>query len=877
VKRIFSSFVIMNFRIVIHLFATEGQRLRKPLMAYLVLLALPCVVFAWGNADGFRHPAPWQSGGTNITYQIAPLLWANSWLRGVVFGSQFAGLLMGAALAASIGIHGISSAALRPVRVRERFAARTLCLLVFFVLPQCLLLAGHLWIGGYGAEAIGEVIVMHGLCAMAYLGAALCFGAWCGGLWACLAGLVLALSAASLGKALLPAAEGLGGGFLHPISWGAPVGWEYLACAILLMFLLGGLRPWFRHRDGLAGRVAWCAVLTSAAMVLPGQVPSSWWWERGQPLAFGKPEPHFSEIRPVLRTAFLKRQQSYSRAPDGLRLAALMDAEGLPPGFGVVWRKAGETSLSETRPGGGGDSRKIAFPDRAARLPQDAFSPASDPNRHALIAAVLSRLGGKEAASTYALRPWAGGRHDVELGFLPLRGMEDMPQQESALVETRVAGMVYQYRIVFDIPVGEQAVRHVESGRMWRVRRFPGEMDSALVDVAMTEIRPPLGVRANVYEWKSNRLADLEFYYYLPRENQVIPLERRFDASGPVLTGEQWERKVFQVVGQGEAGRLDFTGMRLIALRAEVVAHLPAMPASGFLRSENHGEAGHDFQLSMRYGRSLRAYRARIPTERPDPETCTAAEFGRWLRIMADVTPTYDSPSIADLSMYVPRFAEIMVKVPQVTAVREALIQGLPESRRAVVLDALRDTPWPNALAEVAVRRGWTQEAAGTILARFREGNEIASKWLMALEKPETYPHLLERLRLSPDLALYENLRLLPGIEPLLDECVRSSVAGANLTSFLNRAPLDRNRLPFGPYLLAAKRGDAAALDAVLRIFAAGGTEGSIYYHTSSLGHLFPSPPAKNGSVNLGWMTYLAGKTADDFQYDPLARFWFPR
>ena len=852
--------------------------MRKPLAAYLVLLALPCVLYALANADGFRHPAPWQSGGTNIDYQIAPLLWADPWLRGLVSGSQFAGLLMGAALAASMGIHGLSSAALlRPVRVRERFTALFLCLLVFFVLPQCLLLACHLWLGGHEVAAIGQVIASHGLCALAWLGAALCFGAWCGGLWACLAGLVVTLSMASLVKALLPAAEGFGSAYSGLMSWGAPVGWEHLASAVWMMLCLGGLRPWFRHRNGMAGRVIWCAALASVALVLPGQIPAAWWFPRAATSPGHAAKAEFALIRPVLRSAFLQHQPSYSREPDGLRLAALIDAEGVPPGFGVVWRKEGETSLTETRPGGRGNSRKIAFPDRVARLPQDAFSPASDPERHALIAAVLSRLGGKEAASTHALRPWAGGRYDVELGFLPLRGMEDMPQQESALVETRVAGLAYHYRLVFDIPVGKRTVLHVESGRTWRVRRFPGEMDSALVDVAVTAIRPPLGAHAQVSGWESNRMADLEFYYYLPRENQVIPLERRFDASGPVLTGEHWERRVFQPAGQGGTGRLDFTGMRLIALRAEVVAHLPAMPASGFLRSENHGEAGHDFQLSMRYGRSLRSYRARLATERPDPETCTAAEFGRWLRIIADVTPTYDSPSIADLSMYVPRFAEIMVKVPQVTTVREALIQGLPESRRAVVLDALRDTPWPNALAEVAVRRGWTQEAAGTILARFREGNEIASKWLMALEKPETYPHLLERLRLSPDLALYENLRLLPGIEPLLDECVRSSVAGANLTSFLNRAPLDRNRLPFGPFLLAAKCGDAAALDAVLRIFAAGGTEGSSYYHTSSLGHLFPSPPAKNGSVNLGWMTYLAGKTADDFQYDPLARFWFPR
>jgi hypothetical protein len=509
-----------------------------------------------------------------------------------------------------------------------------------------------------------------------------------------------------------------------------------------------------------------------------------------------------------------------------------------------------------------------------------SFSPITDPNRQALIAGALSTLGGKQATSTQALQRWGGSRHDLELGFLPLNGKGEIPWQDAARVDAKLSGWVYRYRIVFDIPVGGQAVEHEESGRKWRVRRFPAETESALVDVAMTEIRSPLRVHANAHIWESNRMADLEFFYYLPQENVVLSAERRFGASGPVLTGQHWERRVFEPQGYGqqsESSHLDFSGMRLIALRAEVVANLPAMATSGFLTGENPDEAGHDFQLSMRYPHGLRSYRQKLATERPDPQTCTAAEFGRWLRMVAGVTSSYDSSSIADLSMYVPRFAEIMVKVPQVTTVREALIQGLPEPRRDVVLDAIRDTAWPNALIEVAVRRGWTQEAAEVILARFHAGDGIDSKWLMALEDPATYRYLLERLRNSPDLVLYENLRLLPGIEPMLEEGIRSAIANANLTTLLNRARLDRNPYPFGPYLLAAKRGDAAALDAVLQVFTAGGTAGTSYYSTSALGQLFPTPPASEGSVNLGWKRHLAAKTAADFQYDPLARLWFPR
>jgi hypothetical protein len=870
----------MNFRIVFHLYATEWQRLRKPLVAYLMLLAFPFAVFVLGYSDGFRHPAPWESGGDQITQNYGSLLWSNPWLRGMLLWGQLAGLLMAGVLAASIGIHGQSSAALRPVRGRERVAARTLCLLAFFVFPQCLLLACQLWLGGYDAVAIAKVVAMHGACALAYLGAALCFGAWCGGYWAGMAGLVVTLSLISLVKSLLPVPEWLGLGLFKRIAWGAPVGWGNLAYAALLIFLLGGLLPWFRHRCGVAGRVAWCAVLASAAMVLLGQLPPSWWLQQAEPAPSGISDKDFPTIRPALRFASLQRQQSYSRTPDGLRLAAQVDSLGVPPGYGVVWRRAGETSLGESRPGGAAASRKMEFPERKNAWQGMHFSPITDPNREALIAGTLSTLGGKQATSTNALQRWGGSRHDLELGFLSLEGNGEKPRQESARVDTQLAGWVYRYRIVLDIPISDHAVEHTEAGRKWRVRRFPAETETALVDVAMTRIRTSFGVNANAHVWESNRMEDLEFFYYLPQENLVLPAERRFGASGLVLTGEYWERRVFGPEGHGLQGapkQFDITGMRMIALRAEVVALLPTMVASGMLTGENRNEAGHDFQLSMRYGLELRSYRQKLATERPDPQTCTAEEFGRWLRVAAGVTPTYDSPSVVDLSMFAPRFAEIMVKVPHVPTVREALFYGLPEQRRDAVLDAIRDTAWPDALIEVAVRRGWTQEAADAILARFHAGDEISSEWLMALENPVTYPYLLERLRNSPDLALHENLRLLPGIEPMLEESIRSAISSASLRTLLNRARLDRNRHPFGPYLLAAKRGDAAALDAVLQIFTAGGTEGASYYSTSALGHLFPTPPARNGSVNLGWQEYLAEKSAQHFQFDPLARSWFPR
>jgi hypothetical protein len=212
-----------------------------------------------------------------------------------------------------------------------------------------------------------------------------------------------------------------------------------------------------------------------------------------------------------------------------------------------------------------------------------------------------------------------------------------------------------------------------------------------------------------------------------------------------------------------------------------------------------------------------------------------------------------------------------MAKAGNHDSVAEGLRLGTPKSLRDEVIGTINSLERPYRLASVALDRGWLGEAGPAILRRFNEGDLWQSDAVMAMEDPATYPELIARFLERPERETYEQLRMLPGIEPLLGEAivkatseVKPSLLKAKLGSYI--------QAPYGPFLYAAKRGDTQALETVLELYKAGGGK-SDYVLSRDLAYIMDIPDFRGPKLLAAW---LRDKSAVSFHYDPLLRIWKP-
>jgi hypothetical protein len=647
--------------------------------------------------------------------------------------------------------------------------------------------------------------------------------------------------------------------------------------ALAAIILLGGLLPWARSATGPATRIALSVAMLTFAAYLSTFAKTARSVESTR-ITASSPEIDIASIKPVLGRAWLTSDNSKSRYDStrpalSLSVVGRLGTQGGPPGHAVEWTPTGKGFVTQ-------QGRRVATlvksPEPANTYQEAERSAGYFFPRDHIDAPATAALPGRNAPLANSF-PGTNSRYQslVKLGDLSEPGLEALDPNYPAALTLELTGTVYRYEAIVNVPLEDSPVEVKTGNVTWRIRRFPTESGDLRADLVVSH--PAIGFASAPEEirWDAAPLTHSQFYFHFPKNDVTIRVPSTFHADGPLLAGAGWHRRIIGIDGQSLANfnpNLNLEGARLIILKPVVVAHIPAVEASVGLSTTDESDPHYDFNLSTRYTRDPRIYQENLISQRPDPRTCSREEFGRWLRIPAAVYP-WKSGSAYDLASYAPRFTDVMAKVARKESVREALRRGVPESQRRHLLDLIAMDPLPGYLVDVAVSRGWADEVKDAILHRFHSGDSLSINSVMYLEDPASYPALLESLMRSPELQTYEKIRLLPGIEPLLDQAVAEALRSASLPRLIAAAPNYDNRQPYGPYLIAAKRGNKDALDAVLTILKAGGSEGASFYHTRLLNHLFVAPPL-SGNVNQKWLDHLDGKTSADFQFDPLARIW---
>jgi hypothetical protein len=867
----------MNLRIVLHLFKTDWQRLQRPLIGLWIIIFLTALPWWLSDPLGFSLPACWDAGGSgNWIDAQRERLYSNPWVREPLIWSNLARVFLALGIATAIGVGGQTAMMIQPVRRRERLAAATLTIILLLVLPQGLVLASNLFIHRFSPGVVAAAALDHSLSATLVFGMAALFGAWCRGFWYCLAGLAGLATAAGLVNLFATTPIALSQ-LVVGNPWGYPNGWKTCTFALAAIVLLGSLLPWARSGRGQAARITVAVVLLTLAAfagTFAGNAPRAKFTE----ITGSSAGIDTAAIRPVLGRAWLDSDTRpwWSDSDNPVLISGISGKIGTaacPPGHAVEWKPTGKGVLTQQ----GKPVVRLA----ASREPAETYREAERsagyffPRDH-IDAPAIAALPGKNAPlANRFLETNSRFQSLLRLGDLLEPGLETLDANHPATLTLELTGTVYRYEAIVDVPLADSPAEVKTGNVTWRARRFPSEPGDLRADLVVSH--PAIGFASEPEEirWDAAPPTQCLFYFHFPKNDANIRVESSFYADGPLLAGAGWHRRILGIDGQSLANfnlNLELEGARLIVLKPVVVARIPAVEASVVLSATDDADIYYDFSLNSRYGSDPRIYQEKLITDRPDPRTCSRKEFGRWLRIPAAVFP-WESGSLKDLASYAPRFTDVMVKVARKETVQEALRRGVPESKRRHLLDAIATEPLPGNLIEVAVRRGWADEVKDAILMRFNSGDSLRINSVMYLEDPSTYPALLEILMQFPELQTYEKIRLLPGIEPLLEQAVAEALRSTSLPRLLAAAPRYDNRLPYGPYLIAAKRGNIVALDAVLAILKAGGSEGSSFYHTRSLDQIFVAPPL-SGHVNQKWLDHLGGKTAADFQYDPLARIW---
>lgn len=871
----------MNLRIILHLIRTDWLRLRKPVMILWLLWLLTALPWFLRDPHGFTLPFYQESGGNGDLGSPAEMaLHANVWSREFLLWGNLAASVISWVLAAVIGMAGKQGRMIQPVREIEKFLALALSLALFLVLPKALLVAVHLLFQGFSTKVILLGALNHALSAGLLAGSVALFAAWCSSGWACLAGLVALASAGSLLDGVFQSRRLAFLRFAEK-PWIVPTGLEVWWFGAACVILLGGLHPWFRSRFGMPVRTAVAVGLVLSAGCLADSLTSV-------PEIAPKPGSAMPiKVRPVVRNAWMEHGRWPLQGVAGadiqpLSLKVDLGAEGCPEGHAVEWEADGPGLVIQggrvrAEVSNRGEMKGLKYsPSRNS----GQFIPKDGGDRPWSYQAVVAALPGRSRPVGATEWDKFTNRFPVDLGELTMIPGNRIIPATSARLKGTLHGTVYRYETVADLPLGAEAARVSRGDVVWQARRFPTKKGELVADLVVSH--PAIGRSSDPDEvrWDASPLGNCQFYFHLPKSGANVRLRSEFNADGPCYASAGWHRRLLRVdlnalrESVGWDAEIDFSDVRLLVLKPVVVSVLSGIQIDVPLSFDQPGQKFQDFQINHQYRVDARRYQEDMMPRRPDPKTCTREQFGRWLRASATVVQA-DSQPARDLACYAPRFADVMAEVARQTNVRWALTIGTPDSRRHMLLEKIATVEQPDELVRIAIERGWLDEARQSVLERSREGL-LKAGMTMSLEDPSTYPALLEKLRRHPDLQLYENLRLLPGIEPGLSEAIEDSMRRADLPFLKSKARNRSNPQPFGPFVLGAKVGNAEALDAVIALLVAGGEEGATFYQTIQLGGIVAAPRF-SGSINKAWLVFLRGKSAADFQYDPLARVWRPR
>lgn len=841
----------MNFRIIAHLVRSDWQRLKRPLAwlwLFLIAAALPWLLHDPGD---WKMPQ-WTRLGWSGDY---PPNSDFSGLSRVIFLVEILGTILALILAAMLGAQWTKHP-VTPVRSRERLTALALSLLVFIVVPQGLLAASNLLLQGFSPAISIQAAAATALTAWMLLGLFAAFGAWLSSPWLLLAGCAaVASSVGFISEIHRPLDFMLRGLPTLPLLPAGPREWLFggLAIALLTVFF-----PLFRRRLNGPWKVAIATLLVLVAGIPAVLLPPPASTVRDASVAT-------APVRPVLdRVQIQVEEDSPSSDASRLLISGNLSAAGNRPSEGIRFEPtSGWISQNGKRVA---TIRPKTDPYSSAQDEVGYFTPS--PSTLGVNSAAWAALPGGPRVATLANSPVS---QFITLGQSELATGSVISPDQDAELHMEFTATVFRYEVAWNTAVSDQTSEIRDGNLTWRVRRFDSTLDSPHADVLCTH--PALGISQNPDQvrWDTLPLRHYRLFFHLPKSGTHLDCgDNIFNASGPLYSGAGWERQVVTTTRQDDTKR-DLTDLRLIALRPVAIARFTTSTVTRF-RPWRTGDTS-DFDLAFRYSIGAAAYRRDWFPKRPDPLTCTREAFARWLRVGAHVFPG-SSGSEYDLADFAPRFAGLMAKVGYHESVEDALRLGTPEGMKDEVIGKIGSVERPDRLAEVALARGWLAEARDSILGRFNDGGMWRTDAVMALEDPSTYPELISRFLSRPTRETYENLRLLPGIEPLLGDAISKATQEMNPEFLKDNLSNFENTAPYGPFLYAAKRGDADALETVIKLYQSRGDMAE-FAPRNDLGYIveIPAPP---GGAPKPQMSWLRGKSAASFRFDPLLRIWKP-
>lgn len=839
----------MNFPILLHLLKSDWQRLKRPLVVLWLLLFLAALPWL------LHRPGDWQmpewtvfstSGDTN------PIQNSHAgWTSGPIHFTEFLATILALILAATLGARWVKQP-VSPIRRRERLTALAVSLLVFMALPLWLLAWGNLALHGFPFVVAAIAAGFTALTAWMLLGLVAAFAAWLPSPWLLLPGCAaLATSVGFISEFYRPLDFII---FTHPFLPTFPAGpreWLFGAIAIALLTLLF---PLSRRLHG-PGKIVIATLLILVA---------------GIPAVFLPPLPVRVEtdqsiatapIHPVLEQVQIQMENGSTAADASpFLISANIKAAGCPPGHGVRfepisgWISQNGKRIATVRP-------KFE-PYLAVQNAVGYFTPDGSTNR--VNEAVQAALPG----GTHSV----GGSESVliTLGESDLPADTLLSPDQDAELHMTFRSIVFRYETVWDTALSDRTTTISKDHLTWRMRRSPSSRGEPRADVMVTW--PGLGLSPNMDEirWPGMYFEHYPLFFHLPASGiHLDARDRLLSASGPLFSSAGWERRV--LTSEGNEVKRDLTGLHLIALKPVVVARFTKTVVTRFRPWRN--DNNYDFSRMLSRSVEESTYRRDWFPQRPDPLICTREEFARWLRVPASIYFFNGGPE-HDLAAFAPRFAGLMSKVGNHYSVAEALRLGTPESQRGEVIGKIDTLDRPDGLADVALARGWLDEARNSILRRFEEGAMGRTDAVFALEDPSTYPELISRFLAKPERETYEKLRLLPGVEPQLGEAIDKAMRETNPGFLRDNLSSFQNSAPYGPFLYAAKRGDDAALEIILQLYHASG-EMAEYAPRRDLGYVVevPDPPGDSPKPQIAW---LHDKTAASFRFDPLLRLWKP-
>lgn len=827
---------------ILHLLKTDWQRLKRPVLAVWLLLVLTTLPWLLQRPDSFTGPwaeiGSWQGELPPGLLETTRFPIDAEFVRYLI---AFATLL----LSAAIGMHGIHWQAVSPLRPRKRVAAKILSLLAFIVGPQVLLGALVLQLHGFSpgvilAASLGTAVSLLPLHATSALFAYHCASRW---VWlASVASLVAAIFVLtpmfSLGHEAL----------LHPFvdPWAMHRGPRYWLLGALAVLALIVLPKVFRARPGsvLAATAAVLSIL--AAAIASRRAPHV----AAFPASAASTDPALAAIAPELVPRSLRLDDGFfgSRPAGSLRVdASLQTAGTLPPGQFIVWSSPPPASALESR------FWKRAFPN---------FASATD--RAALENVLPAPLMRDE---------WSTSQNNVSQTF-PGRHASD-----SSSLTLRVSGHLFRYEILADLPVGDRtdATADGDSRIFTRSLTLPGE--PCLIDAVVQG--PALGVGPDRRQltWAPHAIGSYRFVLHLPQDQLCLPLVDRVDLAAPIPGGAAWARRILKPREEANVRNFGWENARLIILKHRDLGHIER-ELSIAPTEDVAGSPDADWILARNYNLRLDAYLKNHRPNRPDPATCSEAEFARYLRTVSGTS--FSDLAVRDLAEYAPRFSPLIAAHSRQFSISQVIATGTPESRRDELLAALRASPPLVAnLSNALVERGWQSKIRDLLPSALRpprqgydhfQSNQIVVA-LALLEDPSTYPQLLTYLEKSRSVAVYRSLRELPGIADSLEATIAKMALDLSPSVELSSVRHGDIYGLFHAFQAPVAHGNPVAFTKLLELWRLLPKEKlSMLEIRPFTGCFEPQPPIPEALD--AWRAFIDGKSAKDFTHDPLTGKW---